>query len=120
MNLEFAKNRLPMWSRLTAAFAACLIFALGLFSVSPAAHAWLHARDGGSAAHSTSPSQPGPATDDGCAIVLFSSGVLAAVIAFLVAGAFRRTVSFSFRYVAALYRATPRYWLPPLCGPPLN
>jgi hypothetical protein len=58
--------------------------------------------------------------DDGCAVVLFSSGVVAAIIAFVLAGIFRQTTPHSFRYVATIYRATPRYWLPPLCGPPLN
>src|ERR1044071_1969415 len=126
MNTALAAHRLPLWTRTTAAFAALLVLALAIFSASPTAHAWLHAHDGGMvSAHANGDAGPdqtrqGQGNDDGCAVVLFSTGVLVTFILLILAGAFRQIVEISFGHVAAIHRAKPRYWLPPMCGPPLN
>jgi hypothetical protein len=114
--------------RLTAYVAVLLVIALSVFTASPELHARLHAghalkastsETGGS--HPADHNQQGPAADDdGCAIVLFGQGLLLAIVALC--------LSFWNRRVAAIVRplrslgvfATPRYWLPPLCGPPLS
>src|ERR1700749_2906966 len=126
MNLEFAKIRPPRWARFTAVLGALLMAVLLVASASPSVHAWLQGRDLHAAAathaNQTNAEQAstGQQDDDSCAVVLLSSGVLLAIILFALAGAFRRVVQLRFSFVDAVYCATPRYWLPPLCGPPLN
>jgi TRAP-type C4-dicarboxylate transport system permease small subunit len=121
MNLGLANERLPLWARITAAFSALLVMGMLVFAASPGAHAWLHSHDHLSTAANVD-SHAGHAKpdqqDDGCAIVVFAAGVLVALILFFLGGAFRRAASAIFPDIAVLYRATPRYWLPPLCGPP--
>lgn len=121
MRPAFARSRLPLWSRITAAVAILLTLALVIFAASPQAHAWLHAHESDAVAGQTAPT-PAPLdpTGDTCGVVLFSTGVLLAAMLVFLAGAYRRAVVVSFRPVAAVRRIVPRYWLPPLCGPPLS
>ena len=128
MNHYFAKRPSLLSTRVTAVAAAFLVLALVVFSASPVLHAWLHGRDGASVSATTTAanhtgqdqSKPDQDQDDACAVVMFAQGILAVIFAFILCAALRRVIEFSVSYVAAIYRATPRYWLPPLCGPPLN
>lgn len=66
--------------RLLAAGSAALVLALGLMSVSPALHQWVHAvpcaedADHGASAQSDQPL----ATDHGCAVIAFAHGLTVA------------------------------------------
>jgi hypothetical protein len=101
--------------------AAFLVLTLSIFSASPTLHAWLHSH--GASPHAQATDHGAPLQDhgdDSCAVTMFAHGALALLVAFVLACAFQRAIAVFFSYVAALYRATPRYWLPPLCGPPLS
>ena len=118
----------PLQRALICATAA-LVFGLSVFSASPALHAWLHSRDansvaayvGGdqipSAAHHDSNGLP---ADDACAVVMFAQGVLSVVAPVLLTVLAWRVVAFVRRWESELNVSTPRYWLPPLCGPPAS
>jgi hypothetical protein len=57
---------------------ATMVFALGLLSVSPSAHAHLHAGDHSGHAHADEhPAHAVPHDDAGCAVTLFQQGVTA-------------------------------------------
>jgi hypothetical protein len=121
MLLEFARYRLPLWCRITAGAAILLTLALVVLAGSPRAHAWMHAHEHDGVAGQAAPSDVVvDLTGDACVVALFTTGVLLAAVLFLLAGAFRPAVSFSLRPVAVVCRTVPRYWLPPLCGPPLS
>jgi hypothetical protein len=127
MHVVPIRKRPPTWTRFIAGLAVFLMLGLVVFSASPAAHSWLHGGDKVSSVTKAAPHQTGHESakdrqqdEDACAIVLFSSGILAVVVFFVLARLSRRVVQGPFFYVAPIHRATPRYWLPPLCGPPLN
>ena len=65
--------------RLLAAGSVALVLALGLMSVSPALHEWVHANPCATAADHDAPGKSGPpaANDDACAVVAFAHGLTA-------------------------------------------
>jgi len=64
--------------------------------------------------------QPAAQDDDGCAVTMFANGVVLAAFGLVALSALWQFTSLSSRMEMAAYRQTPRYWLPPLCGPPLS
>lgn len=102
--------------------AVALVLMLAVFSASPALHAWLHAHDGTHQATlgGHDQSAPGQDDDDGCAITMFTNGVTTALVAMLVLIVALRLLDFLVPAEAKVFRQAPRYWLPPLCGPPLS
>jgi hypothetical protein len=91
--------------RVLAAGCAALVFALGLFAASPNLHDQLH--------HNTHPS------DDGCAVVLFASGVSVPLTATPLPAPPIEWREESFVSSTELILAAPRYLLPPTHGPPV-
>jgi hypothetical protein len=93
--------------RLLAAGCAALVFALGLFAVSPVLHEQLHHND-----HSS--------VDDGCAIVLFANGLALSLAVNALppppAEWCAQPVSGSTEFVFA----APPYLLQPERGPPIG
>ena len=93
--------------RLLAAGSAALVLALVVFAASPQLHDWLHENDA-------------TAGDDGCAVMLFASGVS------LPLGTIALAVpSFDAREqapvaVAEIFVASPRYRFQPERGPPVS
>jgi len=86
---------------------AALVFALGVFAASPTLHGQLHAGTQGSG-------------DDECAVVLFATGV-AVVLPFTAQPPVPAEWSELPPVPAArLVLETPRYLLPPECGPPVG
>jgi hypothetical protein len=110
----FARRHQPLADflrRLFAAGSVGLVLLLAVLASSPAAHEWIHG-------HAEAASQTPDSDDDGCVVNLFAHGVLSATI-------FAALLFVSFCLVAGTARpreavrlATPRYRLPPLCGPP--
>jgi hypothetical protein len=95
--------------RFVAAGAAALVLLLAVMSASPGLHAWAHGQ-------SVSQMQKGHADQD-CVVTQFSGGLtflttLLAVVALL--GLIIGLV----RPCAVVRLPVPRFWLPPLCGPP--
>ena len=131
MSFSLAKIQASLASRFTAILAVVLIAALGIFAASPSLHAWIHSHEHGadhgisakaltdshSETHHHSPASRDDDTD-GCAISIFSQGIVAVLVFFILVARFFRTPEIIFaRREVSIYRA-PRYWLPPLCGPP--
>jgi hypothetical protein len=98
-------GRVGNFRRFLATVFAVLVFALGLFAASPVLHSQLHHND--------------PATaDDGCAIVLFASGVTTLLV---VARMRPPTIVRREQLPAAsteVFLDSPRYLLQPERGPP--
>jgi hypothetical protein len=93
--------------RVLATGCAGLIFALGLFAVSPALHAQLHHKGDAS-------------SDDGCAVVLFAGGVS---MPLAVNAAPPPSAEWSEQaYVSSteIFLDSPRYLLQPERGPPVG
>ena len=100
------RRRADSFRRFLAAGAAALVFALGVLAASPTLHDWLHGHDG-------------KATDDGCAVVLFASGVsvpLGAIAVALPAMVWRETERAT---EPGIFLVSPRYLRQPERGPPL-
>jgi len=94
----------PLLQRIGAAWAAVLLLVLTLAAASPTLHEWLH--------------RAGMDAEDGCAVVLFASGITAAaaVIAITVPA-----VAWCLCRVAPyqeFFVTTPRYLRLPERGPP--
>ena len=102
--------------------AVAVVMLLAVFSASPPLHAWLHSHDGTHQAKFGGHDQPAPGQDDddGCAIVIFANGVVAAIVAILAPMVTLRRINLVAVGGAEVFRQVPRYWLPPLCGPPLS
>jgi hypothetical protein len=106
--------------------AAVLVLALSLLSASPELHAWLHGADHGhAAAHAESASgrhhgavQVSGVDDDGCVVVLFARGITGGLCLVLTGLFIGRVIAFFRSCVERLGIRAPRYWLPPMCGPP--
>jgi hypothetical protein len=97
--------------RLFAAGSVALVLLLTVLASSPAAHEWIHG-------HTDATAQAAAHDDDGCVVTLFAHGALSAAV-------FAALLIVSFCLVAGTVRSretvrlsTPRYRLPPLCGPP--
>lgn len=118
-------NRSPSWrQQLTAYFAAAVVLMLTVLAVSPQLHDWVHGN--GSApvkAHTSTPgytAQVADHDDSGCVVTIFANGVVLAALGLMAIAALWQSANFILRMETAAYRQTPRYWLPPLCGPPLS
>jgi hypothetical protein len=110
----FARRHQPLAEFLRRLFAAggvALVLLLAVLAASPAAHEWVHG-------HAEAVAHTPDSDDDGCVVNLFAHGVLSAAV-------FAALLFVSFCLVAgtvwpreAVRLSTPRYRLPPLCGPP--
>lgn len=109
-------------ARFVAGLCATLVLLLAVLAACPAAHAWIHGHDrpavpsanhGG--AHGQNQASP---DDDGCAVTVFAHGVVSTAIFAALAGAFFLLISPMAPPREALCLPSPRYRLPPLCGPP--
>ena len=119
----YPTNRLPsLGLRATALLSVVMVMMLAVLSASPNLHAWLHSHDGTSQhGQSGGHDQKAPdQDDDGCAVVMFANGVIAASLAIVVIAGVLRFINLVVRVEADVRRQSPRYWLPPLCGPPLR
>lgn len=94
--------------RALAAGGVALVLALTIFAASPVAHDWLHVDDGTHAG------------EDGCAVVLFASGVSVPVgpIEVPLPGGGPQAVSPA--TAAEVFLVSPRYLRQPERGPPLG
>lgn len=112
------RTNLSLPRRLGAATAAALLLVLTLLAASPAAHAWLHAAPHSCAGHTHVPAPDEHDADQGCAVVLMTSGVelplepLSPLPPRLNAGSDLRVTA------AALDLRHPRYLRQPERGPP--
>jgi hypothetical protein len=95
--------------RVVAGGAAALVLLLAVLSASPTMHAWLHSQAAAQA-------QVGHLDDD-CVVTQFSHGLLATTAA-LALVATLRPICGLVRSCAVEPAPPPRFWLPPLCGPP--
>ena len=92
--------------RVLAGSCAALVLALTIFSASPVAHNSLHV-DGAQ-----------PAQDDGCAVVLFASGVALPVGPITVPAPSETPQAISPATAAEVFLVSPRYLRHPERGPP--
>ena len=93
--------------RTLAVASAALVVALAIFAASPRLHDWLH-------------SQAGLVGSDGCAVVLFASGVsmpLGAIVALPPALAWHDTPA---AIAEEIFVTSPRYLRQPERGPPVR
>ncbi len=104
--LRSLRRRAELLRRILAGGAAALIFALGVFAASPVLHNWLHAT-------------AAPPADDGCAIVLFASGVSVPLGAIALAPPVVEWREFAQPIVREIFLASPRYLRQPERGPPV-
>jgi len=122
---KHSRHPAPSWRlQLTAAFAAALVLALTITAASPQLHDWLHG-------HATVAAKAGAAgtlhtiqqadlDDSGCVVAMFANGVVLGALGLAAISTLWLFVRFIPRVEPAACRQTPRYWLPPLCGPPLS
>lgn len=92
--------------RLLALCCAGLVFGLGLFAASPILHEQLH--------HNTHSS-----SDDGCAIVMFASGVSVPLAVTAMPPPSAEWREQPFVRSTEIHLDSPRYLLQPQCGPPV-
>jgi len=92
--------------RLLATGCALLVFGLGLFAASPILHQQLHHNADSSA-------------DDGCAIVLFASGVSVPLGAIAIIPPSAQWCESSHATAEQIFLASPRYLRQPERGPPV-
>jgi len=92
--------------RLMATGCAALVFALGVFAASPVLHQQLH--HGVDAGH-----------DDGCAVVLFASGVSVPLGAIAIAPPSAHGSDSARETAEQIFLASPRYLRQPERGPPV-
>jgi len=92
---------------------------LNALGATPQARTWIQ-NHGGCAAQGTNKHPPAAPDDDGCIVTLFAHGVISATVFAALAVAFFRLIAVTARPREALCLPAPRYWLPPLCGPPQN
>lgn len=124
MNIH-PSSRLPSHGlRFTALLSVAVVVVLSVFSASPVLHAWLHSLDAAATPrHATTAGhdQQSPGQDDdGCAVVMFANGVIAASAGLVAIAVVWRLINLVVVLGAEVRRQNPRYWLPPLCGPPLR
>ena len=100
------RRRADFFRRFLAAGAAALVFALGVFAASPVLHDWLHVQ------HSTP-------VDDGCAVVLFATGVSVPLGAIAIAPPAAEWCEFTRPVSREIFLASPRYLRQPERGPPV-
>ena len=109
---------LPLLRRLLATGCAALILTLGLMSVCPAFHAWVHhSAVSANAGHTHDSSSPLKGEHE-CVVVWFAHGVSLALNTAVVAAVplvWRRAPA---PILDELLLSTPYYWLRPERGPP--
>ena len=93
--------------RLLAAVCIVVVFALGLLAASPVLHDQLH--------HGQA-----PATDDGCAVVLFANGISVPLALIALPPAPVEWRKQDYFGATELLLDSPRYLLQPVCGPPVG
>lgn len=120
-----SRHRPPSWhQQLTAGFAAVLVLTLTVLAASPQLHDWVHGH--GATPVRANASAPGhdvssaEQDDYGCVVAVFANGVILAALGLLTVSALKQGMDLIPRVETVVYRQTPRYWLPPLCGPPLG
>ncbi|HXC01993.1 MAG TPA: hypothetical protein VNU49_05025 [Opitutaceae bacterium] len=106
-------------TRLVAGAGIALVLLLNVLAACPAAHEWIHGHGEHAAHDATATGSHHPdADEDGCVVTLFAHGVITATIFAALIVALFRLVAVPARPGEALCLSVPRYWLPPLCGPP--
>lgn len=117
------ENRPTLATRLVAALAAALLFALSLLAASPELHERLHGRSQAAVA----PVHQGAGHDgakaasddeDGCIVTLFSQGVVLAVALVAAAAAAAAVPASEFPILDRVSPESPRYLRLPTQGPP--
>lgn len=96
-----------IFRRLLATGCALLVFALGIFAASPVLHDQLHA--GAPASH-----------DDGCVVTLFATGVAVTLPVTAQPPAPAEWGVLPVRIAEEILLDSPRFLLPPECGPPVG
>ncbi len=104
--LRSLRRHAELLRRLLAGGAAVLVFALGVFAASPALHDWLHGTEATPA-------------DDGCAVVLFASGVSVPLEAIALAPPVELGRETRCVVPQEIFLASPRYLRRPERGPPV-
>lgn len=95
--------------RFVAVGAAALVLLLAVMSASPGLHAWAHGQ-------SVAQMHKGHA-DQECGVTQFARGLTFSAAALAVVALLGLIIG-SVRPCAVVSVPTPRFWLPPLCGPP--
>jgi hypothetical protein len=95
---------------------------LNVLGANPQARTWIQ-NYGGCAAQGTNTGgthnhNAADPDDDGCIVTLFAHGVVSATVFGALAVAFFRLIAVTAQPREILRPPAPRYWLPPLCGPP--
>ncbi|MBW8781926.1 MAG: hypothetical protein JF599_08570 [Verrucomicrobia bacterium] len=103
--------------RLLAGLLTLVVLALTVLSVSPDAHAWLHAHEHGDRPDSSA--APDLSHDDGCAITLYAHGITAALDIPRLPAPQENWVQVSASIQRTLYLSVPRYLRQPERGPPV-
>lgn len=107
--------------RVLAIGLAALVLVLGLLTVSPDAHAWLHDHDDREPAHDSSHAAiPASSEDSGCVVFAFAHGVSLASTPILSLWLGWARPLFAASREHKLYLASPRYLWQPERGPPLS
>lgn len=104
--LRHLRRRADFFRRFLAGASAALVFALGVFAASPVLHNWLHDVDA-------------TQVDDGCAVVLFASGVSVPLGAISIAPPAAEWREFIRPTAPEVFLVSPRYLRQPERGPPL-
>lgn len=102
--------------RLLAAAGVLLVLALSVFAASPTAHEWLH-ESGHAADHDHGHAEP---SEDGCAVVLFASGVSLPAAPAALTPPLTIEGGVSPVTAAEVYLIAPRYLRHPERGPPAH
>jgi hypothetical protein len=109
-------------TRLVAGAGVALVLLLNVLAACPAAHEWIHGHEehathGANATGSQHHDGDQP-DEDGCVVTLFAHGVVTATVFAALIVALSRLVAVPAQPGEAPCLSVPRYWLPPLCGPP--
>ena len=110
MSAKLESRSLPgLWRRGLALGCAALVLTLAVFAASPSAHGLLHDDDYCHAAH-----------DEGCAVVMFASGVSLPVAPIAITPPTAVAQAISPVTAADVFLVSPRYLRQPERGPPSN
>ncbi len=116
-----AKRRPSLLTSLVASVAIALVLALTVLSSSPDLHDSVHGHaKGASQHHAGPPSQGALADEDGCAVTLFSQGLVLALVLLAAQGAPRALRATGYPILEQLAREKARYLHLPTQAPPLR